>query len=341
MSAPDRPSAAIYGVSGTVLTEAERAFFARTNPLGFIVFLRNCEAPDQVRTLIRAMRESVGRADAPVMIDQEGGRVTRFKPPHWRKAPAAGRFATLARQGLDKAAEATRLNARLIAAELIDAGVTVNCLPVLDLALAGAHDVIGDRAFGADPKVVAALGGAQADGLLDGGVIPVMKHMPGHGRSLVDSHEKLPTVDTDLKTLEASDFAPFRALASIPWGMSCHVVYTAIDPRPATLSPVVIDRVIRGHIGFKGLLFTDDIGMGALPGSLGSRSRAALAAGCDVILHCTGDMDEMVEVAEAASPLTDAALASVAEGEARRRRSQQPIDFAAASARVEQLLAAA
>jgi beta-N-acetylhexosaminidase len=340
LSAPDRPSAAIYGVSGTALTEAERAFFARTNPLGFIVFKRNCETPTQVRTLVQAMRESVGRANAPVMIDQEGGRVTRFKPPHWRKAPAAGRFAALADRGLDKAAEATRLNARLIAAELMDAGVNVNCLPVLDLALAGAHDVIGDRAFGGDPRVVARLGEAQAEGLLDGGVIPVMKHMPGHGRSLVDSHEKLPTVDTDLRTLEATDFAPFRALASLPWGMSCHVVYTAIDARPATLSPVVIDRVIRGHIGFKGLLFTDDIGMGALPGRLGERSHAALAAGCDVILHCTGDMAEMVEVAEATMPLSDAALARVAEGEARCRRPQ-PIDFVAASARVEQLLVAA
>ncbi|MBM3532156.1 MAG: beta-N-acetylhexosaminidase [Alphaproteobacteria bacterium] len=340
MSALDRPSAAIYGVSGKVLTEAERAFFARTNPLGFIVFKRNCETPAQVQALVRAMRESVGRADAPVLIDQEGGRVTRLKPPHWRKAPAAGKFATLASRGLEKAAEATRLNARLIAAELIDAGVTVNCLPVLDLALAGAHDVIGDRAFGSDPKIVARLGGAQAEGLLDGGVIPVMKHMPGHGRSLVDSHERLPAVDTDLKTLEATDFAPFRALSNLPWGMSCHVVYTAIDPRPATLSPAVIDRVIRGHIGFKGLLFTDDIGMGALPGRLGERSRAALTAGCDVILHCTGDMAEMVEVAAVASPLTDAALDRVAEGEVRRRRPE-PIDFAAASARVERLLAAA
>jgi beta-N-acetylhexosaminidase len=340
LSAPDRPSAAIYGVSGTVLTEAERAIFARTNPLGFILFKRNCETPAQVRALVGAMREAVGRAEAPVLVDQEGGRVTRFKPPHWRKAPAAGRFAALARRRSEEAAEATRLNARLIAAELIEVGVTVNCLPVLDLALAGAHDVIGDRAFGSDPQMVAALGSAQAEGLLDGGVVPVMKHMPGHGRSLVDSHEKLPTVDTDRATLEATDFAPFRELAGLPWGMSCHVVYTAIDARPATLSPVVIERVIRGHIGFKGLLFTDDIGMGALPGRLGERTRAALDAGCDVVLHCTGDMAEMVEVAEAASPLTDLALARVADGEARRRRPQ-PIDFGALAARVDQLLTAA
>jgi beta-N-acetylhexosaminidase len=321
LSDPSRPSAVIYGVSGTVLTEAERSFFARANPLGFIVFLRNCESPGQVRALIQAMRDSVGRADAPVLVDQEGGRVTRFKPPHWRKAPAAGRFAALARQNPGEAVEATRLNARLIAAELLEAGVTVNCLPVLDLALAGAHDVIGDRAFGGDPKTVATLGRAQADGL-------------------VDSHEKLPHVDVDLKTLEATDFVPFQELSSLPWGMTCHVVYTALDQRPATLSPTVIDRIIRGHIGFKGLLSTDDIGMGALPGSLGDRTGASLAAGCDVVLHCTGDMAEMVEVARAASPLTDAAMARVAEGEL-RRRPPRPIDFSAVSARVDQLLAAA
>jgi len=340
LSDRSRPTAVIYGVSGTVLTAAERDFLARANPLGFIVFKRNCETPAQVRTLVDAMRDAVGRPDAPVMVDQEGGRVTRFKPPHWRPAPAAGRFARLARRDLEEATEATRLNARLIAAELAEAGVTVNCLPVLDLALDGAHDVIGDRAFGGDPKTVTDLGRATAEGLLDGGVLPVMKHMPGHGRSLVDSHEKLPVVDTDLATLEATDFKPFRALASLPWGMTCHVVYTAIDERPATLSPVVIDRVIRGHIGFKGLLFTDDIGMGALPGRLGERTQASLAAGCDVVLHCTGNMAEMVEVAAVAPPLTEAALARVAEGE-RRRRQPQPIDFSALAARVDQLLAAA
>ena len=340
MSDRSRPSAVIYGVSGTTLTAAERDFLARANPLGFIVFKRNCETPAQVRTLVDAMRDAVGRPDAPVLVDQEGGRVTRFKPPHWRPAPAAGRFARLARRDLREATEATRLNARLIAAELAEVGVTVNCLPVLDLALEGAHDVIGDRAFGGDPKTVTALGGATAAGLLDGGVLPVMKHMPGHGRSLVDSHEKLPVVDADLATLEATDFVPFRALATLPWGMTGHIVYTAIDERPATLSPVVIDRVIRGHIGFKGLLLTDDIGMGALPGRLGERTRASLAAGCDAVVHCTGDMAEMVEVAAAAPPLTDAALARVAEGE-RRRGRPQPIDFSAIAARVDQLLAAA
>ncbi|MSP48400.1 MAG: beta-N-acetylhexosaminidase [Alphaproteobacteria bacterium] len=340
MSDPNRPSAAIYGASGTVLTEAERAFFSRANPLGFIVFRRNCETPAQVRALVGAMRDAVGRPDAPVLVDQEGGRVTRFKPPHWRQAPAAGRFAKLASNHLAAATEASRLNARLIAAELLDVGVTVNCLPVLDLALAGANDVIGDRAFGGDPGTVTALGRAQAEGLLDGGVLPVMKHMPGHGRALVDSHEKLPAVATDLATLEATDFVPFQGLATLPWGMTGHVVYTAIDARPATLSPVVIDRVIRGHIGFKGLLLTDDIGMGALPGRLGERTRAALAAGCDVALHCTGEMAEMIEVAAAAPPLTDAALARVAEG-ARRCRLPQPIDFGALSARVDQLLTAA
>ena len=340
MSGRSRPLAVFYGVSGTVLTETERDFFARANPLGFIVFKRNCENPLQVRALVDAMRTSVGRPDAPVLVDQEGGRVTRFKPPHWRPAPAAGRFARLARRALAEAAEATRLNARLIAAELAEVGVTVNCLPVLDLALDGAHNVIGDRAFGGDPNTVAELGRATAEGLLDGGVLPVMKHMPGHGRSLVDSHESLPVVDVDLATLEATDFAPFRMLSSLPWGMTGHVVYRAIDSRPATLSPTVIERVIRGHIGFKGLLVTDDIGMGALPGRLGERSAAALAAGCDVVLHCTGDMAEMAEIAAAATPMTDAGLDRLAEGE-RRRRAPKPIDFGALAARVDQLLAAA
>lgn len=334
------PLAVLFSLAGPVLGDAERTFFARANPAGFIVFRRNCETPAQVRTLVAELRASVGRPDAPVLIDQEGGRVARLKPPHWRAAPAAGRFAGLARSNLAQAAEATRLNARLIAAELADAGITVNCLPVLDLAYAGAHDVIGDRAFGGDPAIVAALGRAQADGLLDGGVLPVMKHMPGHGRSLVDSHEKLPVVDTDLATLRQTDFVPFRDLAGLPWAMTCHVVYRALDHRPATLSPVVIERIIRGELGYRGVLVTDDIGMGALPGRLGERTAASLAAGCDLVLHCTGDMAEMVEVAAAARPLTDAAMTRLAAGE-RLRRAPQPIDFRAVAARVDQLLAAA
>jgi beta-N-acetylhexosaminidase len=334
------PLAVFFGVAGTVLSAEERAFFARSNPLGFIVFKRNCESPEQLRRLVSDMRASIGRPDAPVLIDQEGGRVTRMKPPHWRAAPAAGRFASLARRDLAEAVEATRLNARLIAAELTAAGVTVNCLPVLDLQLDGAHQVIGDRAFGGDPATVTALGRATAAGLLEGGVLPVMKHMPGHGRALVDSHENLPVVETDLATLERTDFVPFRDLASLPWAMTCHVVYTALDDRPATLSPVVIDRILRGSLGFQGFLVTDDINMNALPGTLAERSAGSLAAGCDAVLHCTGLMAEMEEVAAAVRPLSDAALSRLEAGE-RRRTAPHPIDFAAIAARIDQLLAAA
>jgi beta-N-acetylhexosaminidase len=334
------PLAVLFSLAGAELSPAERDFFRRTDPAGFIVFLRNCETPAQLKRLTAELRASVGRADAPVLIDQEGGRVTRLKPPHWRKAPAAGRFASLAEAGLPQAAEAARLNARLIAAELADAGITVNCLPVLDLGLAGAHDVIGDRAFGGDPAVVTALGRATADGLLDGGVLPVMKHMPGHGRALVDSHEALPHIDVDLATLRATDFVPFKALADLPWGMTCHAVYRALDDHPATQSPVVIERVMRGELGFKGVLVTDDIGMGALPGGLGERTAASLAAGCDLVLHCTGDMAEMEAVAAAAKPMTDAAMQRLAESE-RRRKAPQPLDVREASARLERLLAAA
>jgi beta-N-acetylhexosaminidase len=334
------PLAVLFGLAGAELSPAERDFFIRSQPAGFIVFRRNCETPAQLKRLVTELRAAVGRPDAPVLIDQEGGRVTRLKPPHWRAAPAAGRFASLARSGLPKAAEAARLNARLIAAELADAGITVDCLPVLDLAHTGAHDVIGDRAFGGDPATVTALGRATADGLLDGGVLPVMKHMPGHGRALVDSHESLPVIDADLAALRATDFVPFRAMADLPWAMTCHAVYRALDERPATLSPVVIERVIRGELGFKGVLVTDDIGMGALPGRLGERTAASLAAGCDLVLHCTGDMTEMEEVAASADPLTDAATRRLEEGE-RRRKAPQPIDVLATAARLDRLLAAA
>ncbi len=334
----DPSNAVIFGCAGPRLGDAERRFFAAARPLGFILFARNCERRDQVRALVAGLRDAVGCADAPVLIDQEGGRVARLRPPEWRAAPAPRRFGELAQSDLVAAREATRLNARLIAAELFDLGVTVNCAPVLDVSMAGAHDVIGDRALAADPGAVAALGAEVCAGLLGGGVLPTIKHMPGHGRALCDSHLELPVVDAPLGELRDCDFAPFRALADAPWGITSHVVYTALDAMPATLSRRVIERVVRGEIGFDGMLITDDVSMRALSGGLGERTRAALAAGCDAVVHCTGDLDEMGEVAEAAAPLSDAAQGRLAAAQA-RHAPPEPFDAARAAARLDSLLA--
>jgi len=328
--------AILFGCAGETLSAEERAFFADANPLGFVLFQRNCRAPEQVRALVSAMRDCVGRSDAPVLIDQEGGRVARLKPPHWRRYPSAAQLGAL-----DDAEIAVRLGARLVADDLAALEVTVDCMPVLDLPVPGADGVIGDRAYGRDPALVTRLGRAACEGLLAGGVLPVIKHMPGHGRARVDSHLTLPVVDTDQKTLEETDFAPFRALADLPWGMTAHVVFSAIDDRrPATTSPVMIDRVIRGSIGFSGVLITDDIGMGALAGDIGERVAAALAAGCDVVSHCSGRIDEMREAAEVAAPLTAEAKARIARGEAQRRESMREFDRREAEAQFDQLIAA-
>jgi beta-N-acetylhexosaminidase len=302
------PAAVIFGCAGPTLAAAERDFFRDADPLGFILFQRNCETPAQVRRLVTELRNAVGRADAPVLIDQEGGRVARLKPPHWPAYPSAAAIAAL---GGGRAAGAAWTAARLIADDLSALGITVDCLPVLDIPVMGADNVIGDRAYGQSPDEVTFLGGVAAQGLLAGGVLPVMKHMPGHGRALVDSHRALPRVTAPRDVLEASDFAPFRELAQlpgIPLGMTAHVVYEAIDSEhPATLSARVIAEVIRASIGFNGLLFTDDLSMGALGGSLAARASAALQAGCDVVLHCNGEPAEMTEIAGVVAPLTDGA----------------------------------
>jgi beta-N-acetylhexosaminidase len=330
--------AAIFGCAGPRLSAAERDFFRATNPLGFILFARNCETPEQVRALVAALREAVGRPAAPVLIDQEGGRVARLKPPHWPAYPAAAALAAL---GGERAREAVWLGARLIAADLAALGITVDCLPVLDLPVPGADAVIGDRAYGDRPETVATLGRAAAEGLLAGGVLPVIKHIPGHGRGTVDSHQALPRVEAPLALLEAADFAPFRALADMPLAMTAHIVYTALDAeRPATLSRRVIGEAIRASIGFDGLLMTDDLSMRALGGSFATRAAGALEAGCDVMLHCNGDMAEMTEVAEAIGPLRPAGEARLARAEARFERAQ-PIDRPAAEARFRALLAGA
>jgi beta-N-acetylhexosaminidase len=335
------PRSVIFGCAGPELADGERRFFAAADPLGFILFARNCVAPDQVRRLVRDLRASIGRADAPVLIDQEGGRVMRLKPPYWRAAPAQGRFAELAARDRRSAIEAAYLNARLLAAELLDLGITVDCAPVLDLRLGETHEVIGDRALGPDPECVTELGSAVAEGLIDGGVLPVIKHIPGHGRATVDSHLELPIVDADRTTLERTDFEPFRRLADQPWAMTAHVVYRAIDPDlPASLSARVIDEIIRGAIGFDGFLVSDDLSMKALRGEIGELARRAVAAGCDAVLHCNGEMGEMERVAAEAPHLDRRAMQRLARGAERLPQARPELDVAAALSRIEQLLAA-
>ncbi|MBK1697738.1 beta-N-acetylhexosaminidase [Rhodovibrio salinarum] len=337
------PRSAILGCAGPQLDRDERAFFAEHDPLGFILFARNCETPAQVGALVDQLRDAVGRADAPVLIDQEGGRVQRLKPPTWRQAPAPARFAEMAARDLDAACTAARLNARLLAHEVSELGITVDCLPCLDIAVPGASAVIGDRSFGADPQVVAALGKAVCDGLLAGGVLPTIKHIPGHGRALVDSHHELPRVDADLETLRASDFPAFTALAGEAWAMTAHVIYEAIDPqRPATLSPEVIGTTIRAEMGFDGVLLSDDLSMQALSGGFDQRAAEALAAGCDLVLHCNGAREEMAAVMAGAAQMTPEAVRRVAMGERTRQATVAPLeDPVAARQQLDALLAGA
>lgn len=302
-----RPAAVIFGCSDTVLTPQEQAFFKKTQPLGFILFARNCDNLEQIKVLVSALKSCVSHRNVPVLIDQEGGRVARLKPPQWRAYPPAERFTDMARLNPEAAARACYLNARLIAHDLATLGINTDCAPVADLRLDGAHDIIGDRAFGASAAEIAPLARAQANGLMEGGVIPVLKHIPGHGRALVDSHEDLPVVEADRATLEA-DFAPFKELASLPMAMTAHIRYNAIDPaEPATLSPAAI-ALIRNEIGFDGLLMTDDMSMKALKGDIGDNAARAIAAGCDIALHCNGKMDEMEAIAAKVPLLSEEAV---------------------------------
>lgn len=319
--------AVVFGCKGPALEDDERRFFADADPAGFILFARNAETPDQLRALVAELRAAVGRDDAPVLIDQEGGRVARLGRPHWYDPPAARVFGYLAKRRPQDAGAATYLNARLIAADLAAAGITVDCAPVLDLRWPDGNDVIGDRAFTGDPAVVADLGYQTCKGLLEGGVLPVLKHMPGHGRAEVDSHEALPVVEASHEALAAADFQPFVELGEAPWGMTGHVVYRALDgENPATLSPRVIADIIRGEIGFDGVLISDDLSMGALSGDLRARGAAALDAGCDLVLHCNGRMDEMQAVMEGVGQVGETARARLERAEAMRRESFQP-DF--------------
>lgn len=333
-----QPRAVIFGLAGPFLDSAERSFFAAANPLGFILFARNCDSPEQIAALTGELRRCVRRADAPVLIDQEGGRVQRLKAPQWRAAPPAGRFGTLHERDAAAAIEAAWLNGRLLAADLQPLGIDVDCAPVLDVRVPEGHDIIGDRAFGGSPERVAKLARATCEGLLAGGVLPVIKHIPGHGRATLDSHAALPVVDAPADALQRDDFAPFSALADMPLAMTAHVVYAAFDPAaPATTSATVIRDVVRGRIGFDGLLISDDLCMRALAGAPGERARAALGAGCDVVLHCNGDLAEMRDVAAACAPLSVAGAARLARARALLQRPAA-IDRAAAGRRLAALL---
>jgi beta-N-acetylhexosaminidase len=333
--------AVILGCAGARLGEAERDFFRESDPLGFILFQRNCRDKAQVQALVSALRAAVGRGTAPVLIDQEGGRVARLTPPTWRAAPSARSLARVAERSLEGGCRAVWLNARLIAAELAELGITVDCAPVLDLAWPEAHAVIGDRAFGAEPARVALLGRSMCDGLAAGGIAPVIKHIPGHGRARADSHLELPAVEATWEALRSSDFGPFKALADQPWAMTAHIRFSAIDPaHPATTSPKLIAEVVRGEIGFEGALLTDDLGMKALAGGLGTRTAEALAAGCDVALHCSGIIAEMAEVTAAAPRLSGAAARRV-ERALEPRQAERSFDVASARVELDALLAAA
>ncbi|MGB0922618.1 MAG: beta-N-acetylhexosaminidase [Alphaproteobacteria bacterium] len=302
-------SAVIFGMEGQALTADERAFFKDVDPWGYILFARNCDTPDQIRALTDSLRDLAGRELLPILIDQEGGRVQRLRPPHWRNAPPAQIFASAFAQDHEAAIRACYMNARLIGADLQGLGITVDCAPVLDWPQQGAHDIIGDRAHGADLESISTLGQAVMDGLLASGVLPIIKHIPGHGRAIADSHEDLPVVDTARAALAATDFAPFKALNAAPMAMTAHVVYAAIDDTAlATTSRTVIADVMRGHIGFDGLLMSDDLSMKALKGSFADRTKASLSAGCDVVLHCNGDMAEMQAIASATPVLDGKAL---------------------------------
>ena len=319
----------IAGLSGLTITVDERAFIREAQPWGLIIFRRNVRTLQQVIEFVQSFREIVGWP-APVLVDQEGGRVQRLGPPHWPEYPPGARYGAIYDREVATGLAVARLAGRLIASDLNALGVDVDCLPLGDVPVEGADAVIGDRAYGTEPVKVAALAGAIAEGLMAGGVLPVLKHLPGHGRATADSHHKLPLVDTDRTTLEATDFAAFRPLNELPLGMTAHVVFSAIDPdAPATTSVTMVREVIRGFIGFQGLLMSDDISMNALSGTIAERSRAAFAAGCDVVLHCNGDLREMSAVA-GESPRLMGDAAKRAEAALAQRRAPDDFDVAAA-----------
>ncbi len=331
----------IFGVSGLELTAEERDFFRDADPLGYILFKRNCESRAQMRALTDSLRELSGRADLPILIDQEGGRVSRMVPPEWPAFPAGEAFGRLYDVAPISAIEAARANYHALALMLAEVGVSVDAAPLLDVVQPEVTQAIGDRAFGGEPMRVAALGKACLEGLRRGGVVGIVKHMPGHGRALVDSHLELPRVKVPAAALE-TDIAPFRALHDAPMGMTCHVVFEAWDAeRPATLSPQVISEVIRGAIGFDGLLMTDDIDMKALSGTPGEKAGQALAAGCDVVLDCWARMDEMIEIAALLPDATPQCIDRLERAMATTGADEPEADFVELIAKRDELLALA
>lgn len=330
---------AFLGLSGLALTDAERGLIREADPAGFCLFGRNVEDRVQLRALTDALRDLSGRADLPILIDQEGGRVARLRPPEWPDFPSAARFAALYEKAPISAIEAVRVNAMALALILAEAGINVDAAPVLDLLHPGANAVVSDRSFGADPLQVAALGAAMLDGLAAGGVGGVLKHMPGHGRATADSHFALPLVDASPAEL-AADLAPFRTLAKrAHMAMTAHILFKAWDAdRPATLSPTIIADVIRGEIGFDGLLMSDDIAMEALSGPLAERAKAALAAGVDIVLHCSGEVEDNEKLAEALPPISDVAAARL-KGAMAATGTAAADDLASLTARRDALLA--
>jgi beta-N-acetylhexosaminidase len=333
-----KTQAFITGVSGTELGAEEREFIRAARPWGFILFKRNIETPSQIVQLVLDLREAADEPDAPILIDQEGGRVQRLGPPHWPVYPPGAVFGTL--YDIDPALGlfAARLSARLIAADLFELGVTVDCLPLADMPVAGADAVIGNRAYGTEPAKVAAIARAVTEGLEQGGILPVLKHIPGHGRATADTHFRLPVVDTAKAELERTDFAAFRPLAELPMAMTAHVVFSALDPaHPATTSATIIEQVIRGVIGFQGLLMSDDVSMNALAGSIAERTRAIVTAGCDMVLHCNGKLDEMREVARETPELSGKALDRARRALA-SRKAPQAFDRLAARAELDALM---
>jgi len=328
----------ITGLGGLTISANERAFLREAQPWGLIIFKRNVNTPQQVTELTNSFRDVVGW-HAPVLVDQEGGRVQRIGPPHWPAYPPGARYGALYDREKSVALTASRLAGRLIAADLHVLGIDVDCLPLADVPAASGDPVIGDRAYGTEPGKVAAIATAIAQGLQAGGVLPVLKHLPGHGRASADSHHQLPVVDTDRATLESTDFAAFKPLNGLPLGMTAHVVFSAIDPvAPATTSVTMVSEVIRGFIGFQGLLMSDDVSMKALSGSIAERSRAAFAAGCDVVLHCNGDLGEMAAVA-AQAPVLEGEAAKRAKAALEKRTAPEAIDVEAARKIFKQMVA--
>src|SRR5579863_287016 len=331
----------ITGISGPELNAAEREFIRSERPWGFILFKRNVGTPHQVALLVSELRKAAGSLDAPVLIDQEGGRVQRLGPPHWPVYPPGALFGALYDADRKLGLSAARLSARLIAADLEALGINVDCLPLADVPVPGADTVIGDRAYGSNPQKVAAIARAVTEGLNDGGILPVLKHIPGHGRATADSHFRLPEVNTSQNELERTDFAAFQPLADLPMAMPAHVVFSALDPvHPATTSATIIERVIRGVIGFQGLLMSDDVSMNALSGSIAERTEAIFSAGCDMVLHCNGKLEEMREVAAETPELSGKALERARRALA-SRRAPKPFDRVAGRAELDAIMSGA